>query len=253
MLKEERQQIILDEVKKSSKVLSSDLSKTMCVSEDTIRRDLKDLSNQGLIRKVHGGAILNETSSYIPMKYDDRQNFASEEKKVIAKKAVSLIKEEMLIFIDGGTTNLEIVRNIPDNLKIKIITNCLPVASELVNRNNIKTFFLGGEILKGVPVTVGADTLSLLDEINADLFFIGTRSINIKNGLTDIDRVEVLIKRKMADRSAKVVSVAHSEKLNSVQSFNIIPIQKLDILITELEPTDNIFADYKLQSGLTIL
>jgi len=230
------------------------LSQSLGVSEDTIRRDLKDLSSQGLIRKVHGGAILNEMStSYIPMKYDDRQISASAEKEIIAKKAVALIKDGMSIFIDGGTTNLEIVRHIPDNLNITIITNCLPIASELVDKHNIHSFFLGGEILKGVPVTVGTDTLNLLDEVNADIFFIGTRSINIKNGLTDIDRVEVLIKRKMAERSAKVVSVANSDKLNSVQSFNIIPISNLDILITELDPSDEILADYKQQSGLTIL
>jgi|LGVF01.2.fsa_nt_gb DeoR/GlpR family transcriptional regulator of sugar metabolism len=252
MLKEERQKLILDKISQSSKVLSSELSKTLSVSEDTIRRDLRDLSDQGLIRKVHGGAILHE-SSYIPMKYDDRKGFASKEKQIIADKAVSLLKDEMVIFIDGGTTNLEITKKIPAGMKLTVITNCFPVASELVNKKNIQTYFLGGDVLSGVPITVGADTLSFLDEVNADLFFIGTRSISIEKGLTDIDRSEVLVKRKMAEKSTKVVSVALTEKLESVQSFKIIPIEDLDVLITEHKPDNIVFENYNKLKNLTIV
>jgi len=252
MLKEERQQIILEKITKSSKVLSSELSIDLGVSEDTIRRDLRDLSDQGLIRKVHGGAILNE-SSYIPMKYDDRKEFASKEKQIIADKAVSLLKDEMVVFIDGGTTNLEITKRIPDGLKLTVITNCFPVASELVNKKEIQTYFLGGDVMPGAPITVGADTLSLLDEVNADLFFIGTRSISIAKGLTDIDRSEVLVKRKMAEKSTKVVSVALSEKLESVQSFRIISIEDLDILITEHNPENIVLKNYNELKNLTVI
>lgn len=253
MLKEERHQKILDIIKRSSKVLSSELSIDLEVSEDTIRRDLKELSQKGLIRKVHGGAVLNESAAYIPMNYEDRGTFAFEEKQSIAKKAISLLKDNMLIFIDGGTTNQEIARQLPDDINIAVMTNCLPVAIELLNKPNIQTHFLGGRILAGVPITVGADTVNILNEVNADIFFVGTRSFSIEKGLTDIDRTEVLIKRKMAERSTSVVSVALSEKLGSVQSFNIIPTEKLDYLITELDPEDPSLNDYKSLAGLSLL
>lgn len=187
------------------------------------------------------------------MKYDDRKGFASKEKQIIADKAVSLLKDEMVIFIDGGTTNLEITKKIPAGMKLTVITNCFPVASELVNKKNIQTYFLGGDVLSGVPITVGADTLSFLDEVNADLFFIGTRSISIEKGLTDIDRSEVLVKRKMAEKSTKVVSVALTEKLESVQSFKIIPIEDLDVLITEHKPDNIVFENYNKLKNLTIV
>ncbi|WP_222844120.1 DeoR/GlpR family DNA-binding transcription regulator [Saccharicrinis aurantiacus] len=253
MLKEERHQEILDMIKQSSKVLSSELSIELNVSEDTIRRDLKELSQKGLIRKVHGGAVLNDSSAYIPMNYDDRKTFAFEEKKIIAQKAISLLKDDMLIFIDGGTTNQEIASQLPNDINISVMTNCLPVAIELLNKPNIQTHFLGGRILSGVPITVGADTINILNEVNADIFFIGTRSFSIEKGLTDIDRTEVLVKRKMAERSALVVSVALSEKLGSVQSFNIIPTEKLNYLITELNPEDQSLINYKSLAGLTLL
>lgn len=251
MLKEVRQKLILDKITKSSKVLSSELSKDLDVSEDTIRRDLRDLSDKGLIQKVHGGAILND--SYIPMKYDDRGSFASTEKRIIAQKAVSLLKEGMVILIDGGTTNLEIIKQIPAGLRFTVITNCFPIASELVNNKDIQTYFLGGDVLSSVPITVGADTVSLLDEIRADIFFIGTRSISVDNGLTDIDRAEVLVKRKMAEKSSIVVSVALSEKLDSVQSFKIIPSEDLNILVTELNPTDSLFNGFRSLKNLIIM
>ncbi len=252
-MKELRQEAILEKIKQSSKVLSSELSIEMNVSEDTIRRDLKELSNQGLIRKVHGGAVIFDSHSYIPMNYNDRQTFAAKEKKIIAHKAISLLKDDMLVLIDGGTTNLEIARQLPSDLKLTVITNCLPVAMELQSNRNIHTYFLGGELLSGVPVTVGTDTINLLSEVNADVFFIGTRSLNVEKGLTDIDRSEVLVKRKMAEHSKKVVSVALSEKLNSVQNFNIIPIEKLDILITELSPENQALSLYKNIPGLELL
>lgn len=252
MLKEERQKLILDKISHSSKVISSELSIILNVSEDTIRRDLRDLSGQGLIRKVHGGAILNE-SSYIPMKYAHRRSFASNEKVVIAKKAVSLIKEDMVVLLDGGTTNIEIVKQISKGLKFTVITNCLPVAMELVHNNDIKTIFIGGSILSRVPVTVGSDALSFLDEINADIFFVGTRSISVENGLTDIDREEVLMKRKMIERSKLVVSPSLSDKLNSVQSFNISSIDKVDMLITELEVGDPNLVQFNNVKGLAVM
>lgn len=252
MLKEERQSIILEKIKYSSKALSSELSVELSVSEDTIRRDLKELSDRGLIRRVHGGAIRQDAGSYIPMNYDDRKTFAAEEKSLMAQKAISLLKDDMLVLMDGGTTNMEIARQIPLDIDITVMTNCLPVATELMSKPNVSTYLLGGELLSGVPVTVGPDTISLLDEVNADIFFIGTRSISIDRGLTDIDRTEVLVKRKMAERSRCVVSVALSSKLDSIQSFSIIPIDKLDVLITELDPEHQVLSAYQKVRSLTI-
>jgi DeoR/GlpR family transcriptional regulator of sugar metabolism len=252
ILKVERQQVILELIGKSSKVLSNDLSNELGVSEDTIRRDLKELSDKGLIRKVHGGAVLND-DSYIPMNYTQRINYASKEKKIIAEKAISLLEDEMTILIDGGTTNLEIAKRLPEHLNLKVYTNCLPIASELVNRKKTSTFIIGGEIMTDVPVTVGGDVMNFLNEIKADIYFMGTRSIDVKAGLSDIERSEVLVKRKMAESSDKVVSVATSDKIASEQNFKIIDVKGLDYFISELDPKDKTLNDFRKISTLKII
>lgn len=251
MLKEERQRFILDEIRKTSKVRSSDLSVMLSVSEDTIRRDLRELSDQGKIRKVHGGALSND-SNYIPLSYGDREGFAQQQKETIASKVLGLLKDDMVVIVDGGTTNLEIVRSLPSDIKLTIVTNCLPVAMAASEHRFADLFFLGGKVLSGAPVTVGNDVLNTLDEINADIFLVGTRSISVNRGITDIDRDEVLVKRKMMEVSENVVSPCISEKLGANQPFLVNPIGSVDTLVTELDPRDNALTAF-VEQGLKVL
>ncbi|AZQ61612.1 DeoR/GlpR transcriptional regulator [Flammeovirga pectinis] len=261
MLKEERQQFILDEIRKNNKVLSSELSTSLNVSEDTIRRDLRELSDLGTIRRVHGGAVKNQNnisggmedvSSYIPFSYEDREVYSKANKEVIADKAISLIKDDMVILIDGGTTNLEITKRLPKDLKATIITNCLPVATSLAPYRFVDVYFLGGKMLPNALVTVGNSVMKELSEIRADLCFMGTRSIDLKRGITDIDREEVEVKSAMSNAALKVVSVATSDKLMTSQPFLGIPINKIHMLITELNASDGVVQGFK-QEGLDIL
>lgn len=241
MLKEERHNYILEVIRKYNRVLSSELSQTLNVSEDTIRRDLRELSDAGKIRRVHGGAIssnnlqTSNSNAYIPLSYKDREEYAHEDKASIALKAVKLIKDDDVIIIDGGTTNLEIVKHLPENLRATFITNSLPVASVLSDYQHIETFFLGGRVLPGVQVSVGIDVIRMLSEIRADICFMGTRSIHPVQGISDIDREEVYVKKAMAESSKSVVSAAISEKLHTIQPFVAIPISRVDTLITNLE------------------
>ncbi|PWJ42185.1 DeoR/GlpR family DNA-binding transcription regulator [Sediminitomix flava] len=244
MLKDERHTFILNEIKKNNRVLSSELSLSLGVSEDTIRRDLRELSDVGKIRRVHGGAVQhqeaegNTVSNYIPFSYEDREVYGKNAKQLIADKAVSLINDDMVILIDGGTTNLEIVKRLPLELKATFITNCLPVAIALANYRFVDVHYLGGKVLPNAQVTVGYPLLKELSDIQADICFMGTRSIDLKRGITDIDREEVQVKYEMSCSAKKVVAVASSDKLNSSQPFVAVPLSNIHMLITELEPTD---------------
>ncbi|MEH0157594.1 DeoR/GlpR family DNA-binding transcription regulator [Limibacter armeniacum] len=251
MLKEERQNYILDIVRKNNKVLSSELSTELNVSEDTIRRDLRELSDAGKIRRVHGGAISSESnnktasSSYIPFSYEDREIYARDEKTVIAKKAVELIHDDSVVLIDGGTTNLEIVKNLPADLKATFFTNCLLVASKLVEYRFVDVYFLGGKILPNAQVTIGHEVTEALKDMHADIFFLGVRSIDAVRGVTDIDREEVRVKRAMAMASKRVVAVALQEKLGSAQPFLAVPVDKIHTIITEAGQEPAAFSPFR--------
>ena len=184
MLKEERHQHILDKIKLSRKVLSTDLSVELKVSEDTIRRDLNDLSNKGLIKKVHGGALPIDAKA---ISYTERSNYNLEGKNSIAKKAVKLIKSGQVIIMSGSTTNLQLAKIIPSDINATIYTYSLPIALQLTEHPSIEIIFIGGKLHKAAQVTVGLDVVSTISELRADLCFMGSGGINISNGMTEPD------------------------------------------------------------------
>ncbi|BDD12774.1 DeoR family transcriptional regulator (plasmid) [Fulvitalea axinellae] len=232
MLKRERQDYILGQVRLNNKVLSSELSLELSVSEDTIRRDLRELSDNGKIRKVHGGAM--SSTSYIPFSYEDRKVFGQEKKILIAKKALGLLRDDMVVMIDGGTTNLEIVKMLPQDFRGTFVTNCVPVASELAKYRKVETIMVGGRLVPNAQTATGADAIECVHNVRADLFFLGTRSIHPEQGVTDIDRDEVLVKKAMIGAAERTVSLATEDKLNIVQPFVAGKINQIDMLVTNL-------------------
>lgn len=250
MLKQERQQYILEEIRIYNRVRSSDLSDQLKVSEDTIRRDLKELSDIGKILKVHGGAM--SSNAYIPFSHQDREIHAHTEKVAIVKKALSLVQDNQVVLMDGGTTNLEFVRLLPEKLKITIFTSSLPVALQLTEHPNIQTNLLGGKILKSAQVSIGLDVIESLSEIRADLCFVGTRSLDPHLGITDINREEAQTKRALMEASATSVSLCISEKLGTAQPYTVTGVEQLDILITELNPDHSALKPYH-RIGLQVM
>ena len=246
MLKEERQVLILNEIINNNKVRSSKLSKTLGVSEDTIRRDLKELAEHGKIKKVHGGAM---ASSLLPYNYKRNNLYQLKNKQMIARKALSLLKDGQVVIVDGGTTNMEFVKVFPTNIHLTVFTNSIPIANLLSEHPTVETIFLGGKLLKSAKITVGIDAVQMLSEIQADLGFIGTRSLHKKLGITTTNREEAIIKKKMADSSSRIISLVLSEKLGTFQPFKVIKTINIDTFITELSPTDPIVTSLSIHGG----
>lgn len=249
MLKEERHHHILDKIKLSRKVLSTDLSIELAVSEDTIRRDLNDLSAKGLIKKVHGGALPleNNTLSYI-----ERSNYNLEEKNIIAKKAVKLIKEGQVIIMSGSTTNLQLAKIIPSDINVTIYTYSLPIALQLTEHPSVEIIFIGGKLHKAAQVTVGLDVVSSISELRADLCFMGTGGINTLNGMTEPDWEVSHIKKCMIAASKKVITLCTINKINEIKRYAVAPINKIDIIVTDIDANDPIFDDFK-EKGVKII
>ncbi len=248
MLKKERHAFIKREIDLHNKVLSADLCAPLRASEDTIRRDLQELEKANLLTKVHGGAI----SKSIQFSLENQIFYSHPEKTVIAEKAVTLLKDGMTILLSGGTTIIQMIKALPPDLNATFITMSLPTALCLLQHPKSEVIFVGNKILKNARMAVGAAAVDAIKQINADLCFLGTNSIDAAQGITDLEWEIIEVKRAMVAQSKKVVSLCISEKLNSVQKLKVCPLGALDYLITELSSDHPLLMDYKSE-GLTIL
>lgn len=248
MLKKERQAYIIQQINVHNKVLSSDLCVQLNVSEDTVRRDLQELAEEGKLIKVHGGAL----SKSFHFTIQNNNIYSLPEKKIIAHKAVQLIQDGMFVLLSGGTTIRELIKALPPDLNATFITVSIPTALELLNHPSSEVIFIGNKLLKNAQMAVGADVVQRLAEIKADLCFLGTNSIDVQNGITDLDWEVIEVKRAMIRSAHKTVSLAIAEKLNSVQRLQVCPISEIDLLITELPPDNEALRPFT-ESGLTVL
>lgn len=245
MLKEERQNIILNEVALHNRILLVDLVEKLNVSIDTIRRDVKQLDLEKKLKKVHGGALSLGYSSHDTKK---KNIYALENKIKIAQKAIKVLKNDHVILIHGGTTCLELARLLPENLKLTCFTLSLPVALELSKKPNVKIIFIGGEIFKDGKITIGSKAISTLSEVTFDYSFIGTGYVDIEHGLTEFDWDSVLVKKRIIQSSKKVILMCISEKLYSQHRYKTCDIKEIFTLITELSPNDKSLEPLKSQS-----
>ncbi len=249
MLKKERQSYILQQVNLHNKVLSSSLSLEINVSEDTIRRDLQELSSEGKLLKVHGGALSHSFGNFhIPGNGVYSQN----QKKVIAQKAIALITDGMFILTGGGTTIVEMARLLPAELKATFVSGSIAAILEYMDHPNIEVILIGDRVSKNSKITVGSEAISKIRQMKADICFLGTNAIDLNNGVTDNDWEVVQLKKAMIESSQKVVCLTIAEKINSQQPLQVCGLKKIDTLITELPPDDALLKPYR-EAGIKVL
>lgn len=249
MLKKERQAYILHQVHLHNKVLSSALCTEINVSEDTIRRDLQELADEGKIIKVHGGAL---SHSFNQVSFPINGVYSQNQKKVIAQKAISLISNGMFVLTSGGTTIIEMARSLPPQLKATFISGSIPAILEYMHHPNIEVIMIGDKISKNSKITVGSEAISKIKQMKADICFLGTNAIDVEHGITDNDWEVVQLKKAMIESSKKVVCLSIAEKINTVQPIRVCGVNEIDMLITELPATDEIFKPY-LQAGVQVV
>lgn len=240
MLKEERQQYIISQINIHNKVLSTDLSVQLNVSEDTVRRDLNELSESGKIVKVYGGAL--SKSFHYP--FSGRDVYNKDGKKEIARKATGLIEDGMVLLVGGGTTMIELARIFPENLHCTIFTISPLVGLELVEHPNINVNLLAGQLASNSHVVTGSQVISQLSEIRADLCFMGTNGLSLTHGITDSDWEVVQVKKAMIKSANKTAILSIDEKLDSVQKMQICNLNAIDYLITDASPDNEKLKTY---------
>jgi DeoR/GlpR family transcriptional regulator of sugar metabolism len=233
ILADERREEILRRLQADGRVLAADLVRELGVSRDTIRRDLGDLADAGLLVRVHGGAL---PAAVGQQPYHVRREQAPEAKDAIARAVVRMIRPGSVVFLDAGTTALAVARVLPADLQATIATNSPPAATVLADHPRVEVFFLGGRLAKDAIATVGAVTLEAIAEINADVCVLGVCSLHPELGISVMDLEEAHIKRAMIGRSAEVIAATAAEKLGSQGPYVVGPIDELTAIVTDASP-----------------
>jgi DeoR/GlpR family transcriptional regulator of sugar metabolism len=220
------------ELLKGKNILSiSELSAILNISKITIRRDLDYLAKEKKIKKIHGGAIIERAKDYEPP-YMIRSLEMTEQKKAIGKLAASLIPENSLIFIDVGSTLLELAKNLPLDKNISVITNWIPIAQELGKKMFSNLFLLCGKVNCREMSIIGNYPLQFLDNFNIETCFIGVSGISIDHGLTDFTLEEIEMKKQMIRRAKKRIVLADHSKFDRLASIKICDLSDIDTIIT---------------------
>lgn len=241
MLKEERQAYILHQINLHNKVLSSDLSVQLNVSEDTIRRDLNELAENGQVIKVYGGAL----SKSFQFSFQEGNVYAKEGRKEIASKALSLITNGMTVLVGGGTTMIELARLIPNDIQCTFFTISPLVALELAEKENIEVILIGGKLSRNTNIVTGSQVINELADIRVDLCLLGTNSLSVEEGITDSDWEVAQIKRAMIKCSKYVAILSIAEKLNSNQKMRVAPLKDISYLVTDLPSSDKSLKEFE--------
>lgn len=230
MLTSQRKQLIIEKLETEGQVQSKALSIFFDVSEDTIRRDLRELAAEGRLQRVHGGA-LPSSSAIAP--FAERQSVKMDAKKKVAQKGAQLISSGQVVIIDGGTTTAELITFLPPDLHITVVTHSPSIALGLVTHPAVEVILIGGRLYKHSIVAVGAGAIEGIENIHADLFFMGVTGIHPDAGLTTGDFEEACIKRAFSGRAAETIVLASPEKINTASSFVIGDVSLANTIVVD--------------------
>jgi DeoR family transcriptional regulator, fructose operon transcriptional repressor len=228
----ERQQQILDVARAHGRVEVKDLAEQLDVTPETVRRDLTVLERHGLVRRVHGGAIPVERLGFEPG-ISDREQVLAGEKERIAKRALEELPAGGSVLIDAGTTTVRLAEMLPQDRELTVLTHALPVAMVLATRPGITLHLIGGTVRGRTLAAVGPWALRDLEDIHADVAFVGTNGLTVEHGLTTPDLAEAAVKQAIIAASHRVVVLADHTKLGRVDLARVAPITAVDTLVTD--------------------
>ena len=230
MLTAERRQAILARVERDGRVVASELVASLGVSEDTVRRDLRDLAEQGLLHRVHGGALASAPAAG---SFTHRLEVSHEEKAALAEAALPLLVGARVIVLDGGTTTLELARRLPLLYDGTVVTNSPPVASALADHPKAEVMLVGGRLLKDAQVAVGAAAVEAFHTVRADICVLGICSLHPDVGVTTLDDEEAYVKRAMVASAGEVIALATADKLRTASPWVVAQLADIDHLVTD--------------------
>lgn len=234
MLTEERYKIILEQVKQKKSVTLTELCELLGASESTVRRDLTALDERGLLKKVHGGAVLMDDHSFNLVEHDveSKSKMFTEEKTAIARYAASLVEDGDFVFIDAGTTTEKMIDFLPDK-NVTFVTDAFLHAKKLAQRG-FKVYIPAGEIKLTTEAIVGAECVSSLRSYNFTKSFMGTNGVSLSAGLTTPDRNEASVKSTVVQNSQRVYVLADHAKFGQIASVTFAQLGQVKLITDKL-------------------
>lgn len=234
MYAEERQQAMAELVTQRGRMSVLDLSREFDVTTETVRRDLSTLERLNLVRRVHGGAVSTEALTVIEAALHDRNSANTAQKARIAAAGVELLPPSgaTLIF-DAGTTTGRLAELLPRDHSFSVITHSVPIAARLAGSPHIELFMLPGRVRRTTHAAVGHETTTALDQIRADVAFLGSNGITVGHGFSTPHRAEAAAKAAIVRNARRVVVLADSTKLGIERSIRFAELSDVDLLVTD--------------------
>jgi len=242
MLTSQRKNYLMEVLKRDGQIIATRLSAELGVSEDTIRRDLREMAKEGLLQRVHGGAL---PASPAVQDFAARQQIAPGDKAAIGHAAAALVQPGQVVFVDGGTTCAQLVRALPRTLRATVVTHSPSIAVELMAHPDIEVIMLGGRLFRHSIVGVGAATLEAIAQIRADTYFMGVTSVHPELGLSTGDYEEACVKRALCKAAAETIVLASSEKLATASPYRIVGLSEISGLVLPAETPEAVLQPYR--------
>lgn len=238
MVQNFRQNEILDIVKKQGKVTVDGLSKSFKVTVQTIRKDLNELCDSGILTRVHGGAIM--ASGVENIGYEERRSLASDAKDAIAKLCVKHIPDGASLFLNIGTSTEAVARALLKHNNLMVITNNLNVANILGNGSNFEVIVAGGVLRRADGGLVGEVTADFMRQFKVDYAVIGTSALDEDGDLLDFDFREVKVSQAIINNARKTFLVADHGKFERSAPVKIVSLTQLDMFFTDQQPPETV-------------
>ena len=228
MLTAPRKQLILERLARDGQLVAKAFSEELDISEDTVRRDLRELALEGKLQRVHGGAL---PASAAIGDMAVRAQVATDDKIVLGRAGAAMVKPGQLVILDGGTTAAQVARQLPHGLRATVVTHSPTVAVELAQHPHLEIVMLGGRLFRHSMVNVGAAVVEAASRIRADLYFMGVTGVHPEAGLSTGDHEEAAVKRALHACAAETVVLASSEKLGAASAFLVAPLGEIAALV----------------------
>jgi DeoR family transcriptional regulator of aga operon len=232
MMAEERRTQILQTVRSAGRVRVNELANRFSTSAVTIRNDLNELHQRGLVMRSHGGAVLPDTILHESPVYE-RLKAHSDEKRRIGAMAATLIKDGETIILDSGTTTLEIARQIKKKQGLQIITNGVNIAAELLDARDAEVFIVGGTVRGESASISGRFTEEMFDQFSADKLFLSGAGCDLDFGVSGANLEETMVNRAMLRISREIILVADASKFSKRSMTRIAPFSEIDTVISD--------------------
>lgn len=234
MLGDHRKEAILSRLSKEHRVNVLELSSELGVSDETIRRDLKELEAEGVVRRVHGGAIAASRTQDEPI--TERIQHRAKEKAAIAGLARDIIQDDCVIFLDTGTTTLALARRLTGFKKIKLFTNSVRIAQAACEHHGVSVHMTPGALRPVEQDLVGYDTIAYVQQFVFDFAFMGAAAVSVTHGFMDFAEDEARIRQALLKQARRCVFLTDSAKLGKSANVITAPFSAGMTMVTEREP-----------------